>query len=90
MGIVDLTNRLTDPEWGLDGKGPHDVVAFSGVQYPLLSQMLSTLKHFAPNLRTIALDRFFQPNADWSFPNLKEDEWEKEMLKVQEILSGSE
>lgn len=87
MGIVDLTNRLTDPDWGVDGKDPHDIIVFSGVQYSLLSQMLSTLKHFATNLRTISLDRFFQPNADWSFPNLKEEEWEKEILIVVKTLS---
>lgn len=87
MGIVDLTNRLTDPEWGVDSKGPHDIIVFSGVRYPLLSQMLSTLKHFATNLRTISLDRFFQPNADWSFPNLKEEEWGKEILMVVKTLS---
>ena len=90
MGIVDLTNRLTDPEWGVNGKGPHDVVVFSGVRYSLLSQMLSTLKHFATNLRTISLDRFFQPNADWSFPNLEEEEWEKEILILMKTLSKTE
>lgn len=87
MGIVDLANRLTDPTWGIEGKGPHDLVVFSGVQYPLLSQILSALKHFATNLRTISLDRFFQPNADWSFPNLKEEEWTQEILKIVKTLN---
>lgn len=87
IGVVDLTNRLTDQTWGVDGKGPHDLAIFLGIPYPLQSQMLSTLKHFATNLRTISLDRFFQPNADWSFPNLGEEEWGEEILKVLENLA---
>jgi len=87
MGVVDLTNRLTDQTWSVDGKGSHDLAIFLGIPYPLQSQMLSTLKHFAINLRTISLDRFFQPNADWSFPNLSEEEWGKEILKVIENLA---
>jgi len=82
MGVVDLTNRLTDLTWSVNGKGPHDLAIFLGIPYPLQSQMLSTLKHFATNLRTISLDRFFQPNADFSFPNLGEEEWREEILKV--------
>ena len=82
IGIVDLTNKLVDPKWSMTGNGHHDLVLFSGIQYPLLSQMLSTLKHFSANMKTISLDRFFQPNADWSFPNFAEKRWESEILKV--------
>jgi acetyl-CoA decarbonylase/synthase complex subunit epsilon len=79
MGVVDITNRLTDPAWmGVDGRGQHDLVLFIGVVYYLQSQMLSTLKHFAPQLKTIALDRYYHPNANWSF-SLSEDDWRKKM-----------
>jgi acetyl-CoA decarbonylase/synthase complex subunit epsilon len=37
--------------------------------------MLSTLKHFATHLKTVSLDRYYQPNADFSFPNLDEKTW---------------
>ncbi len=89
MGLSDLINRLTDPTWSLDGNGVHDLVIFLGIRYPILSQMLSTLKHFAQSLRTISLDGFFQPNADWSFPNMKEEEWEEKMAFLLKTLKGN-
>ncbi len=82
MGIIDLTNKLLDPAWSMNGNGCHDLVIFSGIQYALLSQMLSTLKHFSTNVKTISLDRFFQPHADWSFPNFAEKKWEGEIIKA--------
>jgi acetyl-CoA decarbonylase/synthase complex subunit epsilon len=88
MGLSDLINRLTDPTWSLDGNDAHDLVIFLGIRYPILSQMLSTLKHFAQNLRTMSLTGFFQPNADWSFPNMKEEEWEEKMVFLLKALKG--
>lgn len=82
MRIVELTNKLVNQGQGTTGDGSHDLVIFSGINYPLLSQMLSSLKHFATNLKTISLDRYFQPHADWSFPNLIEKRWENEMLDI--------
>jgi len=87
MGVVDITNRLTDSAWvGIDGKGQHDIALFLGVTYYLQSQMLSTLKHFAPQLKTVALDRYYHPNADWSFSNLSEDDWHKNMDELMNQL----
>jgi acetyl-CoA decarbonylase/synthase complex subunit epsilon len=89
MGIVDIVNRLKDKEWmGIDGKGPYEVVLFLGIPYYLQSQMLATLKHFAPHAITISLDPFYQPNANWSFPNLSEEEWSKSLKEIIEGLSG--
>jgi acetyl-CoA decarbonylase/synthase complex subunit epsilon len=75
MGMVEITDRLRDRNWSLDGKDPHDLAIFVGISYQLQSQMLSTLKHFATHLRTVSLDRYYQPNADFSFPNLDEKAW---------------
>jgi CO dehydrogenase/acetyl-CoA synthase complex epsilon subunit len=88
MGLSDLINRLTDPTWSLDGNGAHDLIIFLGIQYPILSQMLSTLKHFTQNPKTMSLNGFFQPNADWSFPNMKEKEWEEKMAFLLKTLKG--
>jgi len=86
MGVVEITHKLTDQAWlGLDGKGPYDLVIFLGVPYYLQSQMLSTLKHFAPHLKTISLDRYYQPNADWSFSNISEDDWHE---AIKAIING--
>jgi len=43
--------------------------------------MLSTLKHFAPHIKTISLTKGHQPNADQSLPNLSEK-------KMIEFLAG--
>lgn len=87
MGVVEMTHRLTDQTWlGLDGKGQYDLVLVLGVPYYLQSQMLSTLKHFAPQLKTISLDRYYQPNADWSFSNVSEDDW---LRNIEAVVKGS-
>jgi acetyl-CoA decarbonylase/synthase complex subunit epsilon len=87
MPVLNVTDRLKDPSWkGIDGKGPHDLAVFLGVPYYLESQMLSTLKHFAPDLMTIALDAQFQPNAKWSFPNLKEKDFAAELSSMMTAL----
>jgi len=80
IGVEDLTNRLRDRGWkGLDGKGNYDLVLFAGSIYYFQSQMLATLKHFAPHLKTVSIDRFYQPNADFSFRNMNERDWKKSL-----------
>ncbi|MFB0561672.1 MAG: CO dehydrogenase/acetyl-CoA synthase complex subunit epsilon [Candidatus Lokiarchaeia archaeon] len=80
LQLADITNRLRDPEWkGLDGKGQYDCVIYIGGIYYIQSQSLSTLKHFAPDILTISLDREYQPNASFSFNNLKIKDWKNEL-----------
>lgn len=86
MTVADVTNRLQDPAWSVDGKGPHDLVIFIGLSYQLQSQMLSVLKNFAPHLRTLSLDRYFHPNATFSIPNLSQEEWEQVLNNVIKVL----
>lgn len=82
-GIVEIVNLLKDPEWqGVNGEGPHDLVIFLGCIYYIGSQGLSTLKHFAPHLKTLTICKFFHSNADASFPNMKDDEWFKYLEKL--------
>jgi acetyl-CoA decarbonylase/synthase complex subunit epsilon len=76
MPAVDIGNRLVDSEWmGIDGKGPHDLALFVGLPYYMEWTILSGLKHFAPNLKIITLDNFYQPHASWSFPNISLKDW---------------
>jgi len=85
--LHELTQFLLDPEWkGFDGKGNYDLILMLGTIYYHGSQMLAALKNFAPNIRTIAIDRYYHPNANMSFDSL----WkrEEEYLKLlDEILS---
>jgi acetyl-CoA decarbonylase/synthase complex subunit epsilon len=76
MSAMDIGNRLKDPNWkGLDGKGSYDTALFMGLPYYMQFVILSGLKHFSVNLKTISLDRYYNPNATWSFPNLGIEEW---------------
>ncbi|MGL6297697.1 MAG: CO dehydrogenase/acetyl-CoA synthase complex subunit epsilon [Methanobacteriaceae archaeon] len=83
-GIVEITNLLKDPDWkGVNGEGQHDLVMFIGCIYYVASQGLSTLKHFAPHLKTLTICKFFHSNADASFPNMKDDEWQVYLDKMK-------
>ena len=79
MGIIDIVNRLQDSTFTInpEKKSPHDLVLFLGITYYLASQGLSTLKHFAPHLKTLTICKWYHPNAAWSFPNVKDEEWKK-------------
>jgi len=82
MPAVDIGNRLVDSEWmGIDGIGPHDLALFVGLPYYMEWTILSGLKHFAPNLKTITLDNVYHPHASWSFPNISVKDW-METLRV--------
>lgn len=84
-GVVEIVNLLKDPDWkGINGEGQHDLVIFIGVIYYMGSQGLSTLKHFAPHLKTLTICKFFHSNADASFPNMKDEEWHKYLKRLAE------
>lgn len=68
-----LASYLCDVNWkGLDGKGGYDLVVFFGITYYYASQAISALKNFS-NIKVISIDRYYHPNADMSFGNLKND-----------------
>ena len=90
MNAMDIGNRLKDPTWtGLDGKGPYDVALFMGLPYYMEFVILSGLKHFSTNLKTISLDRYYNPHASWSFPNLKVEEWAQSFEIMINTLGGN-
>jgi acetyl-CoA decarbonylase/synthase complex subunit epsilon len=85
MSAMDIGNRLVDPEWqGIGGKGHPDLALFVGLPYYLEALILSGLKHFAPDLRTMTLDNMYHPHASWSFPNAGIGEWASN-LKVMSL-----
>ena len=76
MSAMDIGNRLVDPEWqGLDGKGHPDLALFVGLPYYMEALILSGLKNFAPDLKTMTIDNLYHPHASWSFPNASLEEW---------------
>jgi len=73
---VEFAHRLTDPAWkGLDGRDTYDLAIFVGLPYYMEWTILSGLKHFAPQVKTMTLDCVYQPNASWSFPNSTIKDW---------------
>jgi len=90
MSAMDIGNRLKDPDWkGLDGKGPYDLALFMGLPYYMEFVILSGLKHFSTNLKTISLDRYYNPHATWSFPNLRVEEWNQSFEIIINKLGGN-
>jgi acetyl-CoA decarbonylase/synthase complex subunit epsilon len=68
-----LASYLCDPQWpGLDRKGGYDLVVFFGITYYYASQAISALKNFS-KIKVISIDKYYHPNADMSFGNLKKD-----------------
>ncbi|MDH7563560.1 MAG: CO dehydrogenase/acetyl-CoA synthase complex subunit epsilon [Candidatus Bathyarchaeota archaeon] len=83
MSAMDIGSRLADPEWkGLDGAGSYDLALFMGLPYYMEFVILSGLKHFSANLKTISLDRFYNPHASWSFPNLSVKDWKENLETI--------
>ena len=90
MSAMDIGNRLKDPSWkGLDGKWQYDLALFMGLPYYMQFVILAGLKHFSTNLKTISLDRYYNPHATWSFPNLSVKDW-KENIEIIVNKLGSE
>jgi acetyl-CoA decarbonylase/synthase complex subunit epsilon len=90
MSAMDIGNRLKDSTWnGLDGKGPYDLALFIGLPYYMEFVILAGLKHFSRNLKTISLDRYYNPHASWSFPNLKVKDWHQTFETIINKLGGN-
>jgi len=88
MTSMDIGNRLTDPEWNVSGKGgPHDLALILGIPYYMEWVIESGLKSFAfHHLKTISLDRYYQPHCNWSFQNLSIEDWDRNLnIIAQEV-----
>lgn len=84
MSSMDIGNRLTDPGWSVSGKGgSHDLALILGIPYYMGWVIESGLKSFAyHHLKTISLDRFYQPHCNWSFPNISIKDWVKNLETI--------
>ena len=91
MSAMDIGNRLVDPEWkGIDGKGHPDLAMFVGLPYYMEALILSGLKHFAPDLKTITLDNLYHPHASWSFPNACVGDWAQNLMVMTSKFEGGQ
>jgi acetyl-CoA decarbonylase/synthase complex subunit epsilon len=89
MPAVDIVNRLRDNSWlGLDGKGPYDLVIIIGLPYDMEWLLFAGLKNSTKDLVRVSLDRFYQPHATWSFPNMSLKKWQETMEAMIKQLEG--
>ena len=88
MSLFVLGKYLSDLDWkGLDGQGSYDIVVFAGFPYYMEWLLESGLKNFAQKLRTVSLDRTYQPNAQWSLGWMPEPDWQE---SIETIISRLE
>ncbi|MBC7129626.1 hypothetical protein H5T51_00190 [Candidatus Bathyarchaeota archaeon] len=72
-----------DTEWeGLDGNGAYDFVLLIGLPYHMGLEVMSALKHFASHITTVNLDNMYNPQANWSLPNLSVEEWVNTLMSI--------
>jgi len=91
MSLTSIGDRLRYSDWsGLDGKGPYDLAVFMGFYYYMEWLVLSGLKNFAPELRTISLDNVYQPNASWSFGSMSDKDWMESLDKIVSIMEEAD
>jgi len=91
MSAMDIGNRLVDPGWqGLDGKGHPDLAIFVALPYYMEALILSGLKHFAPDLKTMTIDNLYHPHASWSYPNGTLEDWANNLKVMTSKLEGGQ
>ncbi len=89
FNAMEISQRVCDPTWmGLDGKGHPDLVIYVGMPYFMEALILSGLKHFAPDLKTMTLDNMYHVHASWSFPNASLEDWAANLKVLSSKYSG--
>jgi acetyl-CoA decarbonylase/synthase complex subunit epsilon len=87
VSIMELGNQLSDHKWqGLNGEGVYDLVIFAGIPYYMEWLVLSGLKNFAPELKTVSLEPSYQPNASWSLATMPKEKWKNFLEEVLNLL----
>ncbi len=64
----------------------NDLVIFAGITYYYLAQCITHLKHFS-NITTLTIDRYYHPNAHYSFPNMEVIEHEEALKRLIMLLN---
>ncbi|MFW9862788.1 MAG: CO dehydrogenase/acetyl-CoA synthase complex subunit epsilon [Candidatus Thorarchaeota archaeon] len=89
MGAMELANSLQDESWpGPHERGPHDLILVYGIPYYMQWTLLSAVMNFGAHLTKVSLGRYYQPHADWSFPNMKEQQWHEILDEILEFVGG--
>lgn len=62
------------------------LLILAGHRYSYSWLLLNTIKHYRPEINTLTLDPYVQPNATWSTPSLPLQIWYKNLLQLLEAL----
>lgn len=60
-----------------------------GLRYAYGWLILNHLKHYKPEVQTLSLDPYPQPNATWTLPSLPLSLWHKNFVQLVEIIKLS-
>ena len=90
MPVAEVANKLIDLSWsGFEEFGRPDLFAMIGYEYYYSWLTFSNLKNFAPKgLRTLSLDPYYQPHANYSFVNLPLDRWRSCLEFIVDLIRG--
>jgi len=63
-----------------------ELAIFIGYPYAYEWLILNYLKHYAPNVKTLTLEPYAQPNATWTLASLPLSLWYKNICSLEEML----
>ncbi|MEM1525866.1 MAG: carbon monoxide dehydrogenase beta subunit family protein [Ignisphaera sp.] len=64
----------------------YKLVVFVGLKYAYEWLLLNTLKHYRPEIQTLSIDPFAQPNAVWTLPSLPLPMWHKNITQLIQLI----
>lgn len=71
------------------GDSHYKLTLLVGFRYSYGWLLLNHLKHYRPDIQTLSIDPYAQPNATWTMPSLPLQLWFKNLSQIVEILKSS-
>lgn len=68
--------------------GRYRIALLAGFKYSYAWLLLNHLKHYNPELNTLSLDPYPQPNATWTLPSLPLQVWLKNLMQIVDTLKA--
>jgi CO dehydrogenase/acetyl-CoA synthase epsilon subunit len=65
------------------------LLIFIGHRYAYQWLLLNHIKHYRPDIQTLSLDPYPQPNATWTLPPLPLNIWYKNFVQLIELVKAS-
>lgn len=81
-----ILSPLETTRYIVRGRAQYRFVVFIGLRYAYEWLLLNTLKHYRPEIQTLSLDPFAQPNAVWTLPSIPLPIWYKNIAQLVQLL----